>query len=333
MMAQYRPSGTERLAVRIHHDPVDRIPQRPARIRRLGKAHRRPSAAVLAVALAVVLLVTFAASGRLFSSRKVLIFADVRRDLAKDGDENDELEFHPRLNRSAHSKELKFGRGSGKIGRDSRYWDGDDRRRDDDYNEEGLSKEQHGVDKKGFLESRTSGEEQVSMKDGLAKVEEKGGGKTEEKLSDEGGRAELDSHEEESEVSEEDDEELKQDTEVKEDDLDDEYNDAIDMQDTHNEIDNADRLWKLGEGDGGEVKKDSSLGMREKDSGKTQGGAGGSLNSKKGQGRVVGETMRHSSSEKKSGSKRKPKHHKFSSELSIFYLYIFNFIFVIISFG
>ncbi|CAL9193252.1 uncharacterized protein LOC103989102 [Musa acuminata AAA Group] len=308
MMAQYRPSGTERLAVRVHNDPVDRIPQRPARIRRLGKAPRRPSAAVLAVALAVVLLVTFATSGRLSSSRK-----DVRRDLAKDGDENDELEFHPRVNRSAHSTELKFGRGSGKIGRDSRYWDGDDRRRDNDFNKEGLSKEQHGVEKKGFSESGTSGKEQVSMKDRLDKVEEKGGGKTEDKLSNEGGRAELYSHEEKNEVSVEDDEELKQDTEVKEDDLDDEYNDATDMQDTHNEIDNADRIRELGEGDGGEVKKDASLGMREKDSGKTQGGAGGSLNSKKGQARVGGETMRHSSSEKKSGSKRKPKHHKFSS--------------------
>ncbi|CAN6445374.1 unnamed protein product [Victoria cruziana] len=38
--------------------------------------------------------------------------------------------------KNAAFKVLKFGHGSVSLGRDSRYWDGDDRRRDDEYNED-----------------------------------------------------------------------------------------------------------------------------------------------------------------------------------------------------
>jgi len=38
------------------------------------------------------------------------------------------------------SAQVKFGHGAVAYGRDSRYWDGDDRRRDEDYNEDAVSK-------------------------------------------------------------------------------------------------------------------------------------------------------------------------------------------------
>ncbi|XP_031504501.1 uncharacterized protein LOC116267081 [Nymphaea colorata] len=40
--------------------------------------------------------------------------------------------------KNAAFKVLKFGHGSVSLGRDSRYWDGDDRRRDDEYNEDAV---------------------------------------------------------------------------------------------------------------------------------------------------------------------------------------------------
>lgn len=70
VMAQYRQSGADRFGVRIHADAADRIPHRPARIRRPGKAHRRLSFVALVVALTLVLLVALAAYSHLSSPRK-----------------------------------------------------------------------------------------------------------------------------------------------------------------------------------------------------------------------------------------------------------------------
>lgn len=50
--------------------------------------------------------------------------------------EDDDLDFLANVTRTETYKVLKFGQGSVVHGRDSRYWDKDDRRRDDDYNED-----------------------------------------------------------------------------------------------------------------------------------------------------------------------------------------------------
>lgn len=53
--------------------------------------------------------------------------------------EKDELkndDFLTNVTRTQRDKVLRFGQGSVGHGRDSRYWDGDDRRRDEDYNED-----------------------------------------------------------------------------------------------------------------------------------------------------------------------------------------------------
>ncbi|WOL14215.1 hypothetical protein Cni_G22995 [Canna indica] len=303
-MAQYRQPGADRLAVRIQNDAADRIPHRPARIRRAGKGHRRPSSAALAAALALVLLISLAASGRLSSPHK-----GFRRDLGEDDGGKDDPEFRPQMN---NSKGLKFGHGSGKIGRDSRYWDGDDRRRDVDYSGEGLPEEKYRVGKDRLSGSWRSGKEQIPMGHRSDKVDEKGSRKAKGGLYNEGGRAELDSYKEEYEATAKDDYDLKQDNGVGEDNFDDEYDDGIDAEDKHDEFHGHDEVRMLGEGDdGGETKKDALLGIHEEGSGETQYGAGG-LNSTKDQDHVGGDTTKHSGPEKK-GSKRKPKHHKFSS--------------------
>ncbi|XP_024027063.1 uncharacterized protein LOC112093237 [Morus notabilis] len=50
--------------------------------------------------------------------------------------EDDDVDFLANVTRAETYKVLKFGQGSVVHGRDSRYWDKDDRRRDDDYNED-----------------------------------------------------------------------------------------------------------------------------------------------------------------------------------------------------
>ncbi|KAL2538824.1 hypothetical protein Fot_20215 [Forsythia ovata] len=59
---------------------------------------------------------------------------------AQDNDVENDTDFLMNVTRTQKSKELKFGHGSVLHGRDSRYWDKDDRRRDEDYSEEELER-------------------------------------------------------------------------------------------------------------------------------------------------------------------------------------------------
>lgn len=61
-----------------------------------------------------------------------------------DGVAND-TDFLTNVTRTDRLKVLKFGQGSVAHGRDSRYWDKDDRRRDEDYNEEAVEHSTVGV--------------------------------------------------------------------------------------------------------------------------------------------------------------------------------------------
>ncbi|OMO77873.1 hypothetical protein CCACVL1_14752 [Corchorus capsularis] len=107
-----------------------------ARWRRSGRADksRRISFSSLIVVLSLVLVVT------------VLVYYYISADNndseelndfhSKDDDLKVDSDFLANVTQVDNSKVLSFGRGSVAHGRDSRYWDRDDRRRDDDYDEE-----------------------------------------------------------------------------------------------------------------------------------------------------------------------------------------------------
>lgn len=71
---------------------------------------------------------------------------DVNRHQAQESDPANDIDFLKDVTRMQQPNELRFGRGSVSHGRDSRYWDKDDRRRDEDYSEEELERV-HGVNK------------------------------------------------------------------------------------------------------------------------------------------------------------------------------------------
>ncbi|KAK6114781.1 hypothetical protein DH2020_007050 [Rehmannia glutinosa] len=73
---------------------------------------------------------------------------EINRHQTQDDDTSNDTDFLMDVRRIQKTNELKFGRGSVAHGRDSRYWDKDDRRRDDDYSEEDLERAHDGsVDK------------------------------------------------------------------------------------------------------------------------------------------------------------------------------------------
>ncbi|KAK4387274.1 hypothetical protein Sango_2334000 [Sesamum angolense] len=65
---------------------------------------------------------------------------EINRREAHDDDMGVDSDFLRNVTRTEMSKELKFGHGSVAQGLDSRYWDKDDRRRDEDYNEVELER-------------------------------------------------------------------------------------------------------------------------------------------------------------------------------------------------
>lgn len=223
------------------------------------------------------------------------------------------MEFHAASDQSKHSKQLKFGRGSGKIGRDSRHWDGDDRNRDGGFGEKDFPANERQAAQRGrLLESGKRRRGHVSVHDRQAKVNEKRNAKIDGELYNEGGREELDSYKEDYEASSTDEGKLKQ---GNEDNFDDEYDDGIDMQHYDDETHDADGMRRLDEDDGDESDKDVSIDIENNDSREIQGGSVGNLKSTK--------DHKLSGSTKKAGSKRKSKHHRVSSKLLIFLLLMF----------
>lgn len=55
-----------------------------------------------------------------------------------DEDARNDADFLTNVTRTDTHRVVVFGKGTGSHGRDSRYWDRDDRRRDDDYNEDAV---------------------------------------------------------------------------------------------------------------------------------------------------------------------------------------------------
>ncbi|KAL5069601.1 hypothetical protein RYX36_020488 [Vicia faba] len=144
-MAQQRQSGTERLGVRLgSHDlhiangSGDHVAvgirggvsHKQLRLRRSARSDRVSHFSVVAILvfLFIVLVVTF------------LAFSYIsKEEIGNNGGDTDDIKGDsdfltnvPRIQK----KVLDFGHSSGGHGRDSRYWDKDDRRRDGDYDED-----------------------------------------------------------------------------------------------------------------------------------------------------------------------------------------------------
>lgn len=194
-------------------------------------------------------------------------------------------------NQSGNSKELKFGHGSGATGRDSRYWDKDDRRRDHDYNEEDVLGQN--IEKKDEI----SGAHEDRVRE---KSETEGG------LYNEGGRAELDSYKERYEASLENGRHERRDEEIG---TDDDYDDGIDVQDDvqddhdDEEQGNGDGIEsKVGDGSGEETRKDEKLDVKKNSSSEVSKNGNG--------GQSGGKDAKSSKTGKSSKSKSKPKRHK-----------------------
>lgn len=164
-----------------------------------------------------------------------------------EGLKNDD--FLTNVTRTNRYKVLKFGQGSVGHGRDSRYWDRDDRRRDEDYNEDVLEHSSEAAtndasDKGDVLVQMKNGNKKSSLDDSTNGSDRRGVG-----LYNEAGRSELKVYEAQYKASLEDvgqtssengnsnqlfdAEDLKKQTEVV--DTDDEYDDGFGFHDGKNE--------------------------------------------------------------------------------------------------
>lgn len=207
-------------------------------------------------------------------------------------------DLRPRLNRSMAFKELGFGKGSTMAGGDSRYWDRDDRRRDEEYDEESSELSNSAEDEKGRRteEGSASGEEQDGALD-----HRKSSGRG---LYNEAGRTELKEYEEMFEES------LKRSEESAEEgnpggeaSSGDEYDDGFEMEEEQNENGGHPLKVSLGQGTKRSSKKKASK--------SATGNAGTGL-----------EVLKSSRSGKKKGS---PKRRRFSGR-KYAYIYIYMFI-------
>ena len=163
--------------------------------------------------------------------------------------ENDD--FLSNVTRTQKNKVVRFGQGSVGHGRDSRYWDRDDRRRDEDYNEDvvehsSLASKDETYDKGDDLMRMKNGNKKPSIDDSVKGSERRGIG-----LYNEAGRNELKIYEAQYEASLEnvgklsigngnkiqlfDPEDLEKLNDVA--DFDDEYDDGFDIHDARKDDD------------------------------------------------------------------------------------------------
>lgn len=124
-----------------------------------------------------------------------MLGGDVNRHQAQDDDVSNDTDFLLDVTQLQKSKELKFGHGSVAHGWDSRYWDKDDRRRDEDYSEEEQERVRNGSEDK--VHSPVKNIEKKASSDRSHEVSgQRGNG-----LYNEAGRNELKTYEAEYEAS------------------------------------------------------------------------------------------------------------------------------------
>lgn len=169
-------------------------------------------------------------------------------EISNNGDDGDDLkgdsDFLTNVPRIQRKKVLDFGHGSGGHGRDSRYWDRDDRRRDGDYDEDAMEQtnRDHGDENaEDDASVKTDHNSKSSQNGSNTALKRKGVG-----LYNEAGRHELKRYEAEYEASlknlghsTENDGEVSHDTDREKknavDDIDDDYDDFFDFHDTQME--------------------------------------------------------------------------------------------------
>ncbi|RCV37493.1 hypothetical protein SETIT_8G067400v2 [Setaria italica] len=290
------------------HRPTHHAPSKPAsRIRRPGKPapRRRSPAAAVAVAAALLLLAAVFLLSRRISRGS--------SEISKDSGSEESL---PEWNQSKSWKELKFGHGGGgRSARDSRYWDRDDRRRDEDYTEDekekisggsGTATDAGGSGDKGVTAEAGVEDKGLTLETAAKDVPEVAEGGKGGTLYNEGGRKELEQYEAAAMGA--------AGTGVREVDPDDEYDDGIDTQDDleDSHLHSADGGRKLGDGSHESAEKDEVAVERH-----TETGAGvvdshdvNSMDKKK----VSG------TSDKKHGSKKKSKRKKSGSTCEMKFL-------------
>ncbi|KAK3426093.1 hypothetical protein EUGRSUZ_F02622 [Eucalyptus grandis] len=124
----HHPIGIRAAPAAPHH-------HKPGRHRRFARSEkgRRCSIGALAVVLSLGLAVTALAYYCLSREGR-----DRNSYRGEEDDLKSDLDFLANVTRTENVKVLGFGRGSVAHGRDSRYWDRDDRRRDEDYSEEAV---------------------------------------------------------------------------------------------------------------------------------------------------------------------------------------------------
>ncbi|CAD6257700.1 unnamed protein product [Miscanthus lutarioriparius] len=270
------------------HRPHHASAKPSSRIRRPGKPapRRRSPAAAAAVAAALLLL----AAVFLLSRR-------ISRSPAEISQDSSAGEALPEWNQSKSWKELKFGHGGGgRSARDSRYWDRDDRRRDEDYTEDEKEKISVEVGPLPMLAA-------AATKD-VPEASEGGKGGT---LYNEGGRKELEQYEAAAMGG--------TGTGVREVDPDDEYDDGIDAQDDLEDahLHSSDGGRKLGGGSHESAeKKDEVATERHTEAG---GGIAGSHDISSPDKKKVSGT-----GDKKHVSKKKPKRKKSGSTCEMKFL-------------
>ncbi|GLT52213.1 hypothetical protein SLA2020_255660 [Shorea laevis] len=201
-MAQYRQQyhyangSSDHVGVGIRSS----VPHKSARWRRSarGDKSRRLSIGSIVVVLSLVLVVTVLVYYYIssFSNGKEL---NNYYHLEYDDSKNDR-DFLANVTRKETSKVLKFGHGSGAHGRDSRYWDRDDRRRDEDYNEDEVDQSnRYSRDEsleRGHSSRNVKNENKVASRDSVRGSDRRGVG-----LYNEAGRHELRKYEAEYEAS------------------------------------------------------------------------------------------------------------------------------------
>ncbi|CAL0316078.1 unnamed protein product [Lupinus luteus] len=332
-MAQHRQPGIERFGVRVsgtHDHPngssdhvavgirAAAVPNKQHRLRRSARSGRVTNLSMLAIILFLflVLLLTF------------LAFSYIsRQDISNNGEDTDDVktdsDFLTNVPRIERKKVLDFGNASGGHGRDSRYWDKDDRRRDDDYNEDMKSK-----DTEEDTPVKMNHDVRSIHDDSNVGLKRKGVG-----LYNEAGRHELKRYEAEYEASlksvehfSEDDVKMSREADLKKknvvDDIDDDYDDFFDSHDvqTDESDDSRSMRGKLSNSNvrrsGNELQKESldSLDAGNNDDNSSEGAEGASSLKTSHDGKTISRHESNGQSIRKSHpeTKKKPKRRKFS---------------------
>ncbi|XP_052201466.1 uncharacterized protein LOC127807556 [Diospyros lotus] len=345
-MAQYRQSGFDRVGARSHGNGAQpdhvSIGVRSSSAPPAHKSHRsrrlksrKPSTGSVIVVLCLGFVVSVFTFLHLSGDREINDYHPQDNDLRIDSD------FLTNVTRTQRSK-VKFGRGSVAHGRDSRYWDRDDRRRDEDYNEDTLEHTNRdeldtSTTKVPFSMKGRSGDKKSSVDESKV-TKTRGAG-----LYNEAGRDELKMYEEEYEASLKGVGESRQENNNKsqfhnqnhvghhneEIDTDDEYDDGIDLNDSQVEEydnskvneDNADvaRSHNVdGIDSSDEEQVDASTGVSDENSSINH---SGKMNANSRSVRVLdGQSAGKSTSERRSAPRKKSRHRKFSGSCEMKFL-------------